>query len=112
MTHEELADQRALVLQRIQEIQDSLPYLNEETKVVEPSVSLGRLTRMEALNDKGVNEHVLSQARKSLQRLENALRRMEQGTYGICVRCGKEIPLTRLQHVPEALFCVPCAEKK
>jgi DnaK suppressor protein len=89
-----------------------MPYLTEETKPVEPSVSLGRLTRMEALNDKGVNEQVLSQARATLQKLHNALRRIESGTYGTCVRCGTEIPIGRLQHVPEALLCVPCAEKK
>lgn len=112
MTQEDLQAQKALVIKRIKQIEDSLPYLNEETRAVEPSVSLGRLTRMEALNDKGVNEHVLENARKSLERLQNALRRIEQGSYGRCVRCGKEIPLERLQQVPEALLCVPCADKK
>jgi DnaK suppressor protein len=112
MTQEEIEAQRALISQRIKQIRDSLPYLNEETQPIAPSVSLGRLTRMEAINDKGVAEHVLDQARKSLERLQNALRRIEQGTYGTCLRCGKEIPIARLQHVPEALFCVPCADKK
>ena len=112
MTKEELAAQEALIRSRIAELTNSLPYLNEETQAVEPSVSLGRLTRMEALNDKGVNEHVLDQARKSLERLNNALLRIEKGTYGSCVRCGREIPRPRLEQVPEALLCVPCAEKK
>lgn len=111
MTKEALAAQEALIRSRITEITDSLPYLKEETKAVEPSVSLGRLTRMEALNDKGVNEHVLAQAKKTLERLDNALLRIEKNTYGKCVRCGSEIPLPRLQEVPEALLCVPCAEK-
>ena len=112
MTKQELSAQEQLIRDRIAEIEESLPYLNEETKAVEPSVSLGRLTRMEALNDKGVNEHVLAQAKKTLERLNNALLRIEKGTYGNCVRCGREIPLPRLQEVPEALLCVPCAEKK
>jgi DnaK suppressor protein len=112
MTKQELSAQEQLIRDRIAEIEESLPYLNEETKAVEPSVSLGRLTRMEALNDKGVNEHVLAQAKKTLERLNNALARIEKGTYGKCVRCGREIPLPRLQEVPEALLCVPCAEKK
>ncbi|MFW6250996.1 MAG: TraR/DksA family transcriptional regulator [Alkalispirochaetaceae bacterium] len=112
MTEEQLAAQKELIRGRIAEIESSLPYLAEETQAVEPSVSLGRLTRMEALNDKGVNEHVLAQAKKTLERLNNALVRVEKGTYGNCVRCGREIPLSRLQEVPEALLCVPCAEKK
>ncbi|MBI9099662.1 MAG: TraR/DksA C4-type zinc finger protein, partial [Spirochaetaceae bacterium] len=45
-------------------------------------------------------------------KLNNALKRIEQGSYGICIRCGKEIPMGRLQAVPEALICVPCADKK
>ena len=77
-----------------------------------PSSSLGRLTRMEALNDKGVNEHVKAKAKVRLQKLSNALQRIEAGTYGTCIRCGREIPAGRLQLVPEALVCVPCAEKK
>ena len=112
MTQADIEAQRALVVERIRQIEDSLPYLNDETKAVEPSVSLGRLTRMEALNDKGVNEQVLVQARQRLQRLQNALRRIDQDSYGTCIRCGNEISLARLQHVPEALLCVPCAEKK
>jgi DnaK suppressor protein len=112
MTDQELQDQKALIEARIAEIESSFDYLAEETKAIEPSVSLGRLTRMEALNDKGVNEHVLAQSRQTLERLKNALTRIDKGTYGVCVRCGTEIPLHRLQHVPEALVCVPCSEKK
>jgi DnaK suppressor protein len=112
MTERQLQDQKALILERIAAIESSFDYLAEETKAVEPSVSLGRLTRMEALNDKGVNEHVLAQSRQTLERLKNALIRIDKGTYGVCVRCGKEIPLPRLQHVPEALICVPCSEKR
>mgnify|MGYP006302491735 CR=1 FL=1 len=112
MTNEERAELRALIESRIVELKASVPYLEEESKAVEPSVSLGRLTRMEALADKGVNEHVLAQSRKTLERLENALRRVDTEAFGRCVRCGREIPIGRLRLVPEALVCVPCAEKK
>jgi len=112
MTEEQLAAQKELILSRIAELEGSFDYLGEETKAIEPSVSLGRLTRMEALNDKGVNEHVLAQNRQTLDRLHNALDRIDRGTYGVCTRCAKEIPMERLELVPEALICVPCAEKK
>ena len=108
----DIAEMKRLIEQQIQEIVASMPYLEEETKAIAPSVSLGRLTRMEALSDKGVNEHVLAQNRRRLERLANALQRIEQGTYGVCIKCGKEIPAGRLQIVPEALVCVPCSEKK
>jgi DnaK suppressor protein len=112
MTEQERAELRSLIEQRIAELKASVPYLEEESKAVEPSVSLGRLTRMEALNDKGVNEHVLEQNRRTLEKLQNALRRVDTDAFGKCVRCGGEIPMGRLRLVPEALVCVPCAEKK
>ena len=112
MTEQERAELRSLIEQRIAELKASVPYLEEESKAVEPSVSLGRLTRMEALNDKGVNEHVLEQNRRTLEKLQNALRRVDTDVFGKCVRCGGEIPMGRLRLVPEALVCVPCAEKK
>ena len=112
MTKQELEQQKALIIKKIEEIAASFPYLEEETQAIEPSVSLGRLTRMEAISEKGVNEYVLSQNRKSLEKLNNALQRIEKGTYGTCIRCNREIPLGRLKLVPEALVCVPCMEKK
>jgi len=112
MTNAELAEQKICIEQRIQELESSLDYLTEETRPIEPSVSLGRLTRMEAIGEKGINEHILSEKRKTLERLGNALERIKSGSYGNCVRCGGEIPVERLRLVPETLICVPCAEKK
>ncbi|MEA5030809.1 MAG: TraR/DksA C4-type zinc finger protein [Sphaerochaeta sp.] len=112
MTEQELQEMEQLLLDRIVALDSSLGYLKDETKVIAPSISLGRLTRMDALGTKAVNEHVLSLNRTDLVRMQNALERIRKGTYGICLRCGKEIPLGRLRHVPEALMCVPCSEKK
>ncbi len=41
----------------------------------------------------------------------NALRRADTDAFGLCVRCGTEIPIGCLRLVPEALVCVPCGEK-
>jgi RNA polymerase-binding protein DksA len=50
------------------------------------------------------------QARESLDQIERALRRMDDGTYGTCARCGKTIPTERLEAMPEAELCVACKE--
>jgi DnaK suppressor protein len=111
MDKKELQELEQLIRDRILEMEGSLSYLTEETKAIEPSVSLGRLTRMEAISEKGVNEYLLSGNKQTLQRLRNAMERIEKGSYGVCVRCGKEIPVGRLQQVPEALVCVPCSSR-
>ena len=111
MTEAERRELKELILAQINEITESMPYLEEETQAIAPSVNLGRLTRMEALSEKGVSEHVLAQNRARLERLHNALRRVDTDQFGRCVRCGGEIPIGRLRLVPEALVCVPCLEK-
>lgn len=51
-------------------------------------------------------------ARESLEQLERALARIEEGTYGFCVRCGEQIPPERLKAVPEADLCIVCKERE
>ena len=50
-----------------------------------------------------------SQDAKRLQQIDNCLDRIYQNKYGRCIKCGKEIPKGRLEAVPWALMCVPCA---
>ena len=109
MTEAELAKIKQKIVVIIDELNSSILYLTEASRPIEPSCALGRLTRMEAIGEKGVNEAVLSKSKSRLIRLENAVKRIESGTYGVCVQCGKDIPLGRLEAVPEALLCVNCA---
>ncbi len=45
-----------------------------------------------------------------IERLTAALKRVEDGTYGTCVECGKPIGQARLKAIPEAVTCVTCQE--
>lgn len=49
---------------------------------------------------------------KKLQLIDNALSRLQNDRYGICMECQKLIPAPRLEAVPYALFCVECQSKK
>ncbi len=49
--------------------------------------------------------------RKILLEVEHALKKMENGTYGICERCGGEIEGERLDVKPYARYCIRCREK-
>lgn len=50
-------------------------------------------------------------AASELQQVDDALARMDAGTYGVCARCGTAIPAARLEARPFAEHCVACAEK-
>ncbi len=111
MTQRELDKLRKLITSTITELQESDIYLEEATQPIAPSVALGRLTRMEAIGEKSVNEARHIKVKQRLERLGNALNRIDEGSYGRCIRCGNEIPFGRLSAVPESLICIPCAEK-
>lgn len=50
-------------------------------------------------------------AASELRQVDDALARMDAGTYGICARCGRPIPPARLEVRPFATHCVACAEQ-
>jgi len=85
--------------------------LAETSKPVAPDNAIGRLSRMEALNDRAVSEASLNAARHKLSRLETALGKMEQPDFGICLGCDNPIPPGRILLMPEATRCVPCTAK-
>ena len=50
--------------------------------------------------------------RELLIRIDEALRRMEDGEYGFCAACGKKISKTRLKAIPHTMHCIECQEKE
>jgi DnaK suppressor protein len=47
-------------------------------------------------------------AQDLLVQVESALRRLDEGSYGICARCGREIADARLEALPYAIYCITC----
>lgn len=86
--------------------------LRETTRPVEPDNAIGRLTRMDAINAKGVSEASLRSAEEEAARLKVALKRIETDGYGICSECGEDIPVGRLMAMPASTLCVSCAEDR
>ncbi len=60
------------------------------------------------LTEMAIDEHRGDNA----EEIKEALQAMADGTYGKCAVCGKEIPIGRLEAMPQALTCVEHAEKK
>ena len=50
--------------------------------------------------------------RDTLLLVEEALRRMDDGTYEECTSCGSKIPLARLKAIPWAALCIECQERQ
>lgn len=67
---------------------------------------LGDLNLMNSLNISFADRYTTI-----LKGLDNALERVEEGTYGLCEECGEKIDKRRLEVVPFALYCVACQRK-
>lgn len=50
-----------------------------------------------------------AQARSELAEVDAALARLDAGTYGVCARCGRPVPVERLRARPSTALCVRCA---
>ncbi|MDR0630001.1 MAG: TraR/DksA family transcriptional regulator [Treponema sp.] len=58
--------------------------------------------------DRKMIEAIGSQELKRLKLIDSALTRIQQGKYGLCMKCGKRIPQDRLEAIPYALMCIEC----
>lgn len=71
--------------------------------------AVGRLSRMDALQNQAMARATAGRREAERRRLEAALARMEEGEFGYCEDCGDEIAPGRLRLDPAALRCVECA---
>ena len=51
-------------------------------------------------------------AEQTLKLVDDALLRFENGTYGLCLNCGREIDAARLEAIPYAPLCLSCQSKQ
>jgi RNA polymerase-binding protein DksA len=55
---------------------------------------------------------VLRNTQELLDQVDDALERLDAGTYGICMNCGRAIPAARLTALPYTTLCVECAARR
>jgi DnaK suppressor protein len=98
------------IKEKILSTKEAISHYQLLTKPVSPDNAIGRLTRMEAINSKSINEVALSKAEETLLQLEQALGQLDDPDFGMCRQCGEPIPPARLVLMPETKLYVPCAE--
>ena len=81
----------------------------EQSKPVSPENAIGRISRMDAINNKSITESALRTAEGKLIKLKKALEKVGTKDFGVCVNCKKPIPIGRILLMPESSKCVNCA---
>jgi DnaK suppressor protein len=107
MTNEELTKR---IEAEIAKTKAQIEEYREMTKPVAPDVAIGRISRMDAINNKSVMEAALRQAEEKLNKLHYVLTKVGSPDFGICLKCKGQIPIGRILLKPESLYCVNCAK--
>lgn len=108
----DLEQARAALETRKSELED-LSAISEEARgtVVLDQQSVGRLSRMDAMQQQAMAQANERARSAELSRIAAALKRIDSGDYGYCLDCGDEIAAKRLAVDPGAALCINCSEK-
>ncbi len=106
------AQQRYAELLREREIRTIADLSRNEDAARPPSLDeeIGRLTRMDALQQQQMALHARRRLDVQLSRIRGALQRIAEGSFGDCAMCAVPVGEPRLQLVPETPFCRACQE--
>jgi RNA polymerase-binding transcription factor len=86
-------------------------YIRGETKqLVDTALDNGDWSVVDLSEDISLKQ--LSTHRETLLKVDEALRKIDEGTYGRCEDCGEDISMERLKVLPFAIYCVDCQEKR
>ncbi|MBO6605493.1 TraR/DksA family transcriptional regulator [Psychroserpens sp.] len=100
---------RKTVEDEIEKTEHAIQHYKDLTQPISPSDAIGRVSRMDAINNKSINEASLRQAETKLKKLHIVLSKIEDADFGICLKCKQPIPVGRILIRPESLLCVNCA---
>ncbi|WP_018132788.1 TraR/DksA C4-type zinc finger protein [Effusibacillus pohliae] len=118
LTNEQLRELRMRLEEEMADLRDSLDHNDRYGIPNSMADQLGELSMYDnhpadigdELFERGKDLALRDAASLRLALIDEALERMEDGTYGICAHCGQAIPFERLQAEPAAEFCVQCQE--
>jgi DnaK suppressor protein len=110
LTPEQIVELRAQLVTTLEEVERSLSTSTQDAKPVDLDLSIGRLSRVDALQQQHMAMARRERTEIQLQQIRSALARIDAGTYGACVACEEPIGYGRLKARPESLCCRDCQQ--
>jgi len=109
MTPEDRLQLKKKIKELIIQYESDVKSTEAMTQPITPENSLGRISRMDAINNKAVMEVSLRNKKSKLSKLRIALSNIDNEGFGLCSSCKKPIQAGRLMFMPESSRCVRCA---
>lgn len=108
----QLAQIRDELLRTLARLERSLRIAGAAERAVDlEQDTVGRLSRIDALQNQGLVRSLEERERTQLTQIADALRRIDEGVYGACNACGATVPFERLLVYPETRACAACATR-
>lgn len=98
------------IIEQLEHLDQDIATYTELTKPIAPENAIGRISRMDAINNKSVNEAALPNSKNRRLRLQRALKELGQPSFGLCRQCGERIEEEKLLIVPDSIRCVVCVK--
>lgn len=109
-TGADLAALRAELVARLEGLRAASATTADNRRPVElDQTSVGRVSRMDAMQVQAMAVASERRRRDEARRVEAAIKRMDEGEYGYCIACGEEIAGKRLAVDPTVATCIACA---
>jgi DnaK suppressor protein len=108
MTEPEKKELISLIHSEIEKLKARLKDIRQFTAPVEPDCAIGRVSRMDAINNKSVFEASERNIKARLSQLEQTLKMTNDKDFGLCIKCRQSISFERLRLKPEIRVCASC----
>ncbi len=109
LTGAQIAELRAELERQLAKLERSMTITDEALKTVElDQGAVGRLSRMGSLQNQSLAKGLRERESVKLALIQEALRRLDAGTYGVCATCGTPVAAERLSVFPESGTCARC----
>ena len=99
------------ILAKIVQLETEIEEIKKLAAPIEPENAIGRISRMDAINNKTINDRLLRNAAEKQKKLKLALSRINEHKFGFCTLCEQPIQEARLLLMPESSLCVGCARR-
>jgi DnaK suppressor protein len=109
MTDQQKDAYKEMLQKELQRITDSIVTLEETTQAISPDNAIGRISRMDAIGNKAINDSALLKARSKFDAIEVSLSNYGSFMFGCCESCGNEIQFKRLEAIPGIKICMQCS---
>lgn len=111
LTPDQLAEIEEELHRQLRRLERSMRVTGAAMEPVElDQTAVGRLSRMDSLQNQSLTRNLQEREQVKFAQIQEALGRLEKGTFGLCTGCGGEIPFQRLYVFPETPSCAPCGE--